>query len=975
MQGKGAQRSEQPASPRTQAGVTNAGKKVKSQKVNTADTTNETLSTPTSRVDGLNKSSDSKTAPVSGVVTASRSSLDTSQSSPQKIHPTTATRETTTTNKQTQNQPSKAEVELRPSVDEALGLTTPVPTDASTGLRGEARGEQDGQTQAEALSPSNNDPQISVLSDPDNYFTQQFSQKKPADVESNPLMGIKDFLTTWTNNPIVVEAFLPMDTFNKMSEAVKQVDRALSHFRKSLISMNSTIQSNLARPAKELQFKNKDMVQPLITETVDSNGNVILDMDENVKTAISAAAYAFILDAVNSQQKTNADIADMHGMEEDNLNFNEVEGSMLRKAIAFKHTVINDMGKAIVKSLGIKPNATTGKEAIPLLETAIGVHGFELLKNLGAIRTEVVPYSTVQSWLTSEPETVVSKETAEYVLLNDKDSRVESVKKANEGTGQIITKLFDKEKVTKSVYRTPQKFTQNTLKKTNLTVPAITAKVLQKEMNEAWTVVPEMYEAMQAIGKDNILKIAGFKTVDELHKVNQESAQAQNDNLEAQYDFLNEELHSPLNVGGVNADFYIVSEAWKNHRAGISTQTINPQTSKIHRFAMQKHGWTQRIDFDNSDQMEQFVLNIAAMSGLVKTDQQSDTKSLELFDTAKTNPKFVDAVNTAKKIINKDAITEAEATALADFSKAGEGMMSLQAVMAYAKYQIAADNGSSGFEATLAIGVDGKTNGPILSMLANGAANSVDSLLGLMERGGLYNANSKEKSFNTWYAQAGSNDLYQHLAVKVFTAAAANKKQKATLDAFQFFTGKFLKEGKAIKAGRDAIKTPLTSFNFGSSVQKSAENMKNKFEEAIYKSIESALKLPSAEQQQFIADFISNMNLIQRKGYSDEHAPTFDLKASNITMEDLKTKSLFKKKGFESLGYSQEAFDVAFFRAVGKPLSDTFKTEFAVYIDRRNSLTKAANQIFGLYNEVFKEKRAEFINKLMSSGDLPFITS
>ena len=956
-QGQGAQRSEQPASPEAKE----SGKSVSNK---TNNTTTSTI--PTTRVVESKSLPSSQDSLVSGVETVNRSSLDTTNLVPQTKTSLNATPKATSVSKE-----EEGGVNLRPSTAEVAGLTDAVqPTDAVVDSEGEDRGVQDGQTQAEALSPDDTNPQISVLKDPDNYFAQQFTQKAAAETESNPLLAIKDFITTWTKNPTVVEAFLPMNTFIGMPEAVKAVEKATNHFRKSIISLNNKIQGNLARPKTRNKFKGKDPIQDLMIEVTQADGTIKLDLDENVKSAISAAAYSYILDSVNKQNNTDNAIADMHGAEVEELNISPSNDALFRNTLGFRHAAIDGMGKAVTKALGLKPSAIAGQEAMPLLETAFGVHAYQALEAAGAIVTTEVPLSTADAWLfgTPMPEKE-SKETNSYVTLAKEGAGAEwntQVRNANKGTGQIVNKILDKEKISKAVARTAQKFTQKNLKKSSLSVPAITAKVLQKEMNEPWTVVPEMYKAMQLLGKENILKLAGFMTVDKLHTINQESAQAQNDNLEKQYDFLDEELHSPLNNDGVNTEFFVTAEAWKNHRAGIATQSINPQTSKLHRFIMQKNSWRNSYDFRDSEQMEQFMLAVAAMSGAVKTDAQSDAESLALFDTKRQDPKFIKATDAAKKILKDEKPSADEATALTELARDGEGTQSLQAMLAYAAYQNALDAGDSSFQATLGVGVDGKTNGPILSMLANGAADTVEGLLSLMERGGLFNKNSPFKSFNTWYGTKTKNDLYQHLAVLVFNKAKEDRRNKPKLEALEFFTGDFIDDiGRSAKAGRNAIKTPLTSFNFGSSVYKSAEGMKEGFIEAIYKSIQKAAAGPKDKHAAYIANFVSNINTLTGSKF----------KASDFTMEDLMTKTLFPTKGFSSLGFNRDNFDKSYFFTVGKPLSETFEKEFATYISRRDSLTNAANQIFALYSAVYQEKKAEYINKLMDEGKLAFTTA
>lgn len=88
-------------------------------------------------------------------------------------------------------------------------------------------------------------------------------------------------------------------------------------------------------------------------------------------------------------------------------------------------------------------------------------------------------------------------------------------------------------------------------------------------------------------------------------------------------------------------------------------------------------------------------------------------------------------------------------------------MQTLQALVTLGQYLHAQETGADSFETTMLVGIDGKTNGPMLTLLALGAGATADALYALIKQGGFYRAKDGVSNFNAWKAEPTNQDLYE----------------------------------------------------------------------------------------------------------------------------------------------------------------------------------------------------------------------
>jgi hypothetical protein len=770
------------------------------------------------------------------------------------------------------------------------------------------------------------------------YFTQSASRE--GDSTSRPLVKLANFLSHGMKDLL---KFLPEQDQTltaKQQEVLQVFQNAAKHWQ-------GTFQKNLARRNQEFWYT--DMMQYLIQD----KGNK-LSLEENVTTAMSYAAFSWIAEnASKAQYNTPAEINAILDRDEDTP-VSKKEEAILGRVGTRQNVVLASLGQRAIQALGLKVSKDAPRDLMPKLETAIGAHIMKMMLDEGILERNGVTGADMAA-LTGSTTT---KENATFWFLrlaHDAEGKLnkqaERVYQTSRETRNVLDKLFSVEPGLKEPSLEPVPFTQKTTKNTRQLVPSKLAKIVEHENGVANYVRQDMWQLITQLGQDIALQMAGFVAPDEnTHVVNRLSIQAKNDALVREYerfmDFVN-------GMADQEAALYFEHSVWKQQRVGIATNVINPQASKMHRFMLYRDSWTTKVDMNDLAQMDNFRLRV--LEGLnVKTDKQANTKSLAAYDAKVNDPVIKNAVEVLRKSVFEGGITEAEQQTLLAGVKAGKlNFHSLDALMALAHEAQAKLEGKNGFTVQMMGEVDGVTNGPMLSHLLLGAADSVKSLFDRLNRGGFFQKDSPDSNYNVWRGQPGRQDLYEvtalHMTEAVRKALQSNPKVGTILNSIYEFTGDLGKDTEAsAKARRNIVKTPLTALVFGSSTGSAVDSMADTFIEAIYAKIEAA----AADGD--VRDVLSHINVLLNAGG--------ERGIKNITVEQL-LKTEFNTKQTAALKKS-------FKDTLGKSVSEVLQSDFETFTNRRTALNKAAQLAFNLYNAAYTGLRDSFIAELVSKGEM-----
>ncbi|MCM2973808.1 hypothetical protein [Larsenimonas suaedae] len=372
-------------------------------------------------------------------------------------------------------------------------------------------------------------------------------------------------------------------------------------------------------------------------------------------------------------------------------------------------------------------------------------------------------------------------------------------------------------------------------------------------------------------------------------------------------------------------------------------------------------GWNTQVPMDKNDPLNrQFMLAVADGLG-VSTDKQQNEKSLADLDETLATPAIQSGLDALTKVFTGEAFDSQDQKAVATaVDAAGENMHSLDALTSLAQYRLAESRGAGTFTSHLMRETDGVTNGPMLSLLQLGAAESADALLETLNKGGFFQVGSDFKQYGHWRSQKAHQDLYEST-----TAAFMAKVEDAQSGgdprpyrAIMHFTGELSNNAGITKAGRNIIKKPLTAMMFGSSIPNAIDGMADEFVDKIYQSFEKAANTSNQEdgQKQAHVALRAINRLLVNAGRNDlmlnDRLTTEQMLATTLTPHQVK------------------ALKDQFTQVIGKQVEDAMNEKFTQFMEDRSVLNKAAQTAFDLYEMVYQRRRAQKIDALKADGSL-----
>jgi hypothetical protein len=826
-------------------------------------------------------------------------------------------------------------------------------------------------------------------------FFEQSGERIDA-ASQKPLTQMKDFLSAWLKDYDLVKQFLPQGKL--LSE--KHHD-ALHHMQKQILAWNTKLAENFTVSKEKNEFfKLQDMMQYLQTANEDGSASV----EENIKTAMSYAAYQYTLTQAGAPSKTKADINKMFGRQKE-ASIPASGYNVLRRFTSHEDTLISQLGNTAIQALGLKALANAPKDLMPRLENALGTHILAMLEREEVIKREHFSLNQIAGFLGTEEQEFDGEADPNVIVLKNGEVKdrmttlisfnksedfklVNDLREANKDTAGIVDKVFGTENAVRFASTKPVKFVQKLAKGTKQQISKLQTKVLEAmgkiphTANKDIVILAEDY----LLGREGILRIAGHQDTasGDHHIDNIDAIEAQNENLAKQFDLAIEMLSDPSNEEGWDTKFYILGEVWRNFRAGIVTQSLNPQTSKIHRFFFSRPKWKATLDLSNKDMMEEFEVCFAQAIG-ISIDKQHNWKTREKLKTElEKNPEIMEAVRAlmdrSQKVgdVNWDEATKEN---LIKVCADREGMMTLQALVAYAKVEQAKldTKGQGKIEIEMLVGADGKTSGPMLTHLALGAADEADTLYDTINRGGMYSTDEGQaKHYSDYAVRDNAEDLYQNLGRKNLETVKEYTKTEVEIQkafengdknakhyftgvswaAFEKLTGDLLsKDNRVTSALRNLTKTPLTAFGFGSALKSAVRGMENAFIDSL------STKLTGIKQGKTpltLKEYAESINALIALGNPDlKPIPNMDIDQWLNSSWDTPNNKKYEK-----------ALRDAFQKVMGTPVKISMGNYFKTFIDRRGKLNKTIQASFAGYHAIYLAARQKEIDRLVSTGEI-----
>jgi len=762
----------------------------------------------------------------------------------------------------------------------------------------------------------------------------------------------------------------------------ENLDEFLATVTDELLDMNQRI-DRLFQPEKSDKYR---WANPL-SYFVDSKGTI----DENVQTAISQAALGFTLENGNEVwfNQTDKELRAVLNLEETEQ-VDRKAASAVREAGRRQQSVIQELGLRAYQASGLKLNKTAPQNEEQQIIMAMGEMALALLFDKQYFQRKYVYGFQLNSAL----QTVVDKKNAgaklseeEQALFNEaltpqffvrsnrtteqNNPRLEYLNTLAWGTGNFLDDLFGSERVKTYPTLAPVKFQQKTGKNSPLAVPKRLAKILDKENQKAHYLDPEMLSTEE--GNTGVLhriswnlfeRIAGVEDTNgrAIHKTNLAGIRGKNEALRREIKTLMEDTVEDLVSGDVTQPIYLDREVWKMHRVGIKSNGFNPQASKVHRYAFKMDGWDYAVNTGNPDDpnLQEFKLAVLDAFGK-KTDEATVETTLKQFDAVYQDPAIQAALPVAEKLLlrkDQKLTPEEEALVAKAVDVGGENMHSFAGLLALAKYHMEAPVGGT-FVTSLIREGDGKTNGPIITNLMAGMPAENAAQNELMNMGGLF-TKGQENAYKNYgeYAEKVGLDLYKRLAKETHTRMTdllneqqINKDEFVPVRLLSEVIGNFVNDnGNVSIAGRKAVKQPLTSMIFGSSVKGTIDNMAFDFVEGIYSYFE---KLEGDSKK--VRGVIKGLNQVMDAAAEQRKYPpkpeSYHLSPVNSLMN-----LEFSPAQVELLKDTFKAY-------MGTSIQEALENQFGEFLKTRAELNEAANMAFRMYDFAYQKER----NKLLEA--------
>lgn len=802
------------------------------------------------------------------------------------------------------------------------------------------------------------------------YFTQ--SAGKATSTTLKPLVAVKDFLSNLDADPALLARFVN-DPASDLTERSNARQNLIGVFTQTAGEWNQDLDA-LFKPVTNKDFRYRDLVQFLSND----EGN----LPENVKTAISYAAWTQVAEEANGPWANTDEQINTILQRPVGRPVSKEERNLLIDKGTRANVVINSMGARAVQALGLTVHNDAPVNAQSQLESALGGYALALLMKRGLVQRPVVKSELMANTDPSIP--MADQQGHPFVRLardweatgNRKDP-VDAAKVIGEtvrGTQAYLDKLIGAEAGLKEPSFEAQDFTQAKTKGTSQNVGKTLSDIQDSQAKKAWRVRTWFNGLWDTLDNDVQESIVGMEDTNNLHVTERLGAQGRNDNLLRELEHWEAFLAGieTKNVNELNSydqSFYFMPNVWVNQRAGLLSNTVNPQASKIHRHLMGMADWAGAVSTTEADPQHQLFLSNVAMGLGIKADKMPMEKSHKELSEKVNSPLIRRALESIKKQQDDGDLSRAEQESIRDAVKQSkEKVQSLDALHAYARMEVARDNGESTFDTDMMMmEVDGVTNGPMLTLLLLGAAQTTEGLFKSINKGGFFEQGSPYTNFVEYKDTAGASDLYEttaaHMATAMQKRVAGTPSLAPVMKAVEYVkNGKFYdaEAEKATGTGRSAVKTPLTGMMFGQEVANGVADMFNEFIEDVYTRVSDISKSQDtpAQKRDALVEWATNVNaLIEAKGGKHLRVParpTLDW-ALEFELSDAQKAPMRK----------------AFNETVGQAVETSMAELFGTYLSRRKTLNQGAQVASQLYTMMFDHLKQQKINELVESGALP----
>ena len=803
-----------------------------------------------------------------------------------------------------------------------------------------------------------------------NRVAEDFEQVRHA---KKPLTSVTNFMSKIKSGKVKFQSFIE-------GTLTDEQHGLLNRFVKAASDWQPTFQGQLKR------MKNKEgdiLTESFAYDFMQFLHDDDLNLEENISTAMSVSAYGWILEAAGKPRLDNEEAVNAKIGRKQDLAVPPALMRLLADVGTTRNLVVNRLGDMAIQTLGLRLKKDAPSDSHDRLRIALGGHILAMLEEQG-----IVEASTV----TDKAVVEASRDKREYNAGNhvfirlvtkngELNQQAQSIVESARQTEGAFNKVFGIESAVQFPALTAPKMRPETHVKGLQKTPDLQWKILKKVSKRTTYLRADSMQVVTQLNPEIFEQIAGVVKVDEtkVHKAHRKGQEAKNDGLRREIANLMEYFQQISKIdASLDVPFHLTPTTSNNQRVMLKENGINPQTSKVHRFVTRMGGWVSNVSMGKGAGDTSLInFQLRVMEGLgVKSDEQSDEATLAKWDSIENDPTYRAAAQAINDLIWKERVTpESQEAILAGVLKGKEKMHSFDALIGLADYLQAKETGKQVFTSHMMGEVDGKTNGPMLSLWLLGAMTQH-----LAPKGGFMLKSMDEKSFGAWKAM-GNLDLYQTLAsdmtfsMQEITEGWALRDYSIGLegiDALYRFTGVLRAEdGSVSKDARNLVKTPLTGLMYGSSVFTALDAMAEETLDRVYARMESlaAKKNKSPDSmEQIVRDINAMLTLGMSKGKK------LSSKQKHFLESQLLPETMTLEQGMEWEFSDKQAslFKEAFQASLGKATRVSLQENLGDFMAARTLINNTLQAAYAIYDQMYALERRRYEEELMDAGLMAF---
>ncbi|AWD92544.1 virion RNA polymerase [Pectobacterium phage Nepra] len=674
----------------------------------------------------------------------------------------------------------------------------------------------------------------------------------------NPLVTNPDFMSSVMQKADWSGRFTELNRYlaQPMNAAQKNLMGMFVNFHKAVEgNIDPSIKQKIGKTRGGLDrsaYNFQDFVQFLTTDG---------KLDENTKTALTASMFTWLAENGNKLIATREDIAGLFHMDKGEVptdvvnRFSEIGSS--------QRAVIQSLGQRAYQMLGFKVLKDVDPNRAGRMQQALGMYAMHTMMQRGYLEQTSMTAreyaDVIASGLDVESAQAKraefareflggedinkSKEVFNFVRVPRQEvngqlvpaNNIGRIVEANKGTSGVMSKLFSFDSSqTFPLTKKPGKFMQNTVGDFGQQVPSELVERLTKAQQQPYRINESLVNAMNTIRNVDeaaLLHMMGVRTEAEtpfMHNRDRIGQQAKNDDIVRALSNADEVISG---LASIDQQIFMPLSVWSNNRVGVASNMLNPQGNKVHRamVGMEAHRTSIPVNQTATDgngnitEYGQFLLTVAQGMEEAPIKKPGTTDNMPTVDkvTGKTYLQgmqgYLESEHVQAGVTSMINVIEGKSTArdiatvkdlVAEF---GMGPHSFESLHALALAEQARRNGNDTVEVAIGGESDGVTNGPILTNVLYGTADT-----DLLSRGGLYTADAGVTNVPQ-YREQGGQDYYQLLGTA----------QKSAWDTmYPPTTGRVTDQNQKFRraidylspgfGSRSKAKVQATPFNYGS---------------------------------------------------------------------------------------------------------------------------------------------------------------